>query len=88
MKGYCYLIAEHLTLRYKIGRAVAPTKRLKQLQTGNSKRLGLVCTIKTGDAVALERSLLSQYQHRKIAGEWFALTYEDVADIKSLPGAW
>ncbi|MDF5715381.1 MAG: GIY-YIG nuclease family protein [Rhizonema sp. NSF051] len=88
MHGYCYLIGEHLTGRYKIGKAKHPMRRLQQLQTGNPRRLGLGVIIKTDNMTQTESQLHSQYQHRRVDGEWFVLTGDDIAELKSFPGAW
>lgn len=88
MHGYCYLIGEHLTGRYKIGYGKYPTRRLRQLQTGNSRRLGLGVVIKTNNMAETEAQLHNQYQHRRVDGEWFALTASDIAEVRSFPGAW
>lgn len=68
----------------KIGRtAKDPEKRLKQLQTGASDKLSLICFFKTSNVLLMERMLHRQYGHRRKTGEWFALTDEEVLGFKA-----
>lgn len=91
-RGYCYLIAEQRTSRYKIGKSKAPTHRLRQLQTGNPNRLALVCAIATPNMDATENELHTRYSHKKThidgKGEWFLLSWDDIANIRGQNGAW
>jgi len=56
----------------KIGYSKNPTARLKELQTGNSKKLKLLCTI-PGD-FKTEAALHEVYKANKQQGEWFSYT--------------
>lgn len=63
----------------KVGRTSKdPALRLKQLQTGASEKLSLVCFFKTSNAPLMERMLHMRYGPRRKTGEWFALTDEEV----------
>jgi hypothetical protein len=66
---------------YKIGYSGLPTSRLKWLQTGNSARLALIHIMKGGRR--LESILHERYAIKRLVSEWFALTQEDLEEIKA-----
>lgn len=68
---YIYFIREKGTKRYKIGISKSPTRRLKELQTSNSKKLELVCCIR-GDSW-FETQIHHLFSHLRCEGgqEWF-----------------
>ena len=66
---------------YKIGYSGLPTSRLKWLQTGNSARLALIHIMKGGRR--LESILHERYASKRLVSEWFALTQEDLEEIKA-----
>ena len=82
MKDLIYLILADGTVdnRYKIG--ITSEKRLqnriKQLQTGASCELRLITSYKTKYASVIEKTLHRQFQSKKIIGEWFQLTTQEV----------
>ena len=80
---YVYLIHHPESGAYKIGRSVNPSQRLVQLAP-QSAGLVLVETIPTPDAVWLERALHLSFAHRRVKGEWFALSDDDVAVIRRI----
>ncbi len=84
MKGYVYLIWAQSTGYFKIGKSKYCSVRLRNLQTGNVGKLGLVCSIPTDDMSKLEKQLHKQFEHRRVSGEWFALTWDDSAVIRSM----
>lgn len=56
----------------KIGTAVSPKQRMRQLQTGNHLRLALVGAIDAGDdADRVERLIHSQLVDYRLTGEWY-----------------
>lgn len=67
-QGYPYI---------KIGYSKDPQKRLKQLQTGHPKKLGLegwkVCETEE-EARAIEHSIHKFFEKNRTNGEWFKLT--------------
>jgi hypothetical protein len=77
---YVYFIAKpyqpHEAISIKIGYSKHPTKRLRQLQTGNDCKLELIHTITcvrySGKAV--EQRLHSMLFGRKARGEWFVVS--------------
>lgn len=78
-KGYVYFIAEEDNQRIKIGFAMNPYKRIKQLQTGNSKTLKILKII-PGDQ-KVERAYHKHFAMYKQRGEWFQLSEEILAFI-------
>lgn len=79
MKDIIYLINADED-RYKIGITSEKgiSNRLKNLQTGSSCELRLVTTYKTKYASIIEKTLHRQFQSKKIIGEWFQLTTQEV----------
>jgi len=75
---YVYLIQSLEEGYYKIGVSIHPTKRIKQLQTGNSAELKLIEVYKTEFAHQIEKALQRRYTHLRKEGEWFnmSITHE------------
>jgi hypothetical protein len=84
-KEFLYIMSDGES-RYKIGWSKDPWNRLKQLQTGNPKRLFIEhvieCTIYP--AAFLEKRILSWFGRRGLKGEWRPLTLEHISWLKSL----
>lgn len=81
--GFVYLIkSEHG--QCKIGM----TKNLDQRMTLFGIKLpfkfDLVHSIKSDDIVGLEKSLHTKYADKRLNGEWFDLTDQDVSEIRSM----
>jgi predicted GIY-YIG superfamily endonuclease len=68
---YIYLIQSLENSYYKIGISKHPTKRLQQLQTGNSSPLKLVEIYQSEHAEKIEKALQRRYSHLHKEGEWF-----------------
>ncbi|MGE4419997.1 MAG: GIY-YIG nuclease family protein [Sulfurimonas sp.] len=84
-----YFIKNIDTGRIKIGFSDTPTKRLKELQTGNDNKLVLIKTI-AGDKNK-EASLHEMFSHLRSNGEWFdpddeLLQFIKETNTKSLDG--
>ncbi|MCY1508129.1 hypothetical protein D9M68_424290 [compost metagenome] len=80
MKAYTYFIIENEeneSHRIKIGFSKKPSKRIKTLQTGNSRKFALMGWIECTDK-SLERDLQSKYHKNKLNGEWFSIEPCDV----------
>lgn len=74
-RTYIYVISDRQG-RFKIGRSDNPEKRLRQLQTGNSKKLEIIGITK-GD-IWLEKRLHKMFLLHREKGEWFSLSPEAV----------
>jgi predicted GIY-YIG superfamily endonuclease len=67
--GYIYVISDGDG--YKIGVAKNPERRLKQLQTGNQKKLVLEFIDYKNEPYKIEKSLHRSFHKFKTNGEWF-----------------
>ena len=79
--GCVYVILAEKTGLYKIGHTDNPDRRLKQLQRNSPDILDYAITISTDDALTKEKRLHEKYADKRVNGEWFKLTPEDVQSI-------
>ena len=81
-----YFIIENEDLesqRIKIGYSGNPGRRIKELQTGNSRKLALMGWVSGGDK-AYESTLHEKYSTFRVQGEWFEIDADDVIyELKS-----
>ena len=68
---YVYAIRELDSGRIKLGISIDPSRRLKQLQTGNSSKLELVAYKKADNRFNDEKKLHDMAKDFNIRGEWF-----------------
>lgn len=80
--GFVYLIKRDSD--YKIGVSSKPKSRITAIQTGSASPVETICLIKTDDMENLELALHNRFAEKRIRGEWFNLSTEDVEYIKSL----
>lgn len=76
-EGWAYLV--ECAGLVKIGSAKDVKKRLQSLRTGCPRPLHLLGTLPGGRAV--EMRLHAAFDHRRVHGEWFALTPQDLVNI-------
>lgn len=81
--GYVYLIRSD-TGCYKIGCARNPEDRLRTFEVKLPFRVEYLVLIKTNDMRRLEGQLHAKFTDKRISGEWFNLSDDDVQYIKSL----
>lgn len=70
-----YLISSTINeiTTYKIGKTSRDVRtRLEELSTGNAGQLRVVCEYESQNASLIEKTLHSQYQHKRLSGEWFS----------------
>lgn len=79
--GFVYLL--HHDGLYKIGMATKLSRRLMQISPRMPHEVTLIHSIKTDDMVGLEALLHECYADKRMNGEWFALSDEDVRDIQN-----
>lgn len=79
--GYVYLMRS-TGGEYKIGCSVSPERRLSSLKTGIPFDIELVYMFKVMNMRATEKLLHFRYAEKRIRGEWFALSDNDVEEIK------
>lgn len=75
----CYIIQMSGTDYYKIGFTKTSCRtRLSVLQVGNPIPLVLVQELETKYPVELEKLLHKKFEDKRIHGEWFCLSEEDL----------
>ncbi len=80
IQGVIYLLrCEGL---YKIGHTSNLKRRRRELETQSPGRLKLVHRIKTDDPPGLEAYWHKRFRDKRVKGEWFQLTRDDVAVFK------
>nr|VFK00735.1 MAG: T5orf172 domain-containing protein [Candidatus Kentron sp. LFY] len=83
IKVAIYFIIENEDLmnqRIKIGYSSEPGKRIKALQTGNSRSLALMGWIESNDDKQLEKELHEKYSNYRVLNEWFEINNENVLE--------
>jgi len=81
--GFIYL-AQKNNRCYKIGRSQDPQLRLRKLRREADPAVVLKHVVSCNDMVWAELFLHQRFEDRRIDGEWFALTENDVEWIASL----
>jgi hypothetical protein len=80
--GYVYFIRHGDDDVFKIGITSGNVEdRLRQLQTGTPEKLTLYTYIKHPDPAIKERELHEKLKDRRINGEWFGLSPQEIRDI-------
>lgn len=78
--GYVYLIERDG--HHKIGISKNPKSRISSMQTASSTPINLICTIATNDMESFEAMLHNHFADKRLSGEWFVLTPDDVEYIR------
>lgn len=81
--GYVYLI-QSTSGAYKIGRTVNPDNRLATFSVKLPFEVEYVCVIQCDDMYYLERQLHAHFADKRVNGEWFNLSPDDVDYIKGM----
>jgi hypothetical protein len=76
-----YIVNMANTNLYKIGITKDFSQRLRNLQTGNPFIIEVHNFYPMKTNTEMESFLHKRYQHKKLSGEWFELTYEDLNNI-------
>lgn len=83
-KGFLYLLDSEIGL-YKIGVTTAsPYMRVIQIAMelqGVYGRIGVYGMAKSNDIYSLEKEIHDKYGIKKVKGEWFSLSVQDVRDV-------
>jgi len=85
VEGYVYLLCSPSGY-YKIGRSKNPHSRKATFDVKLPFEVEFEHIIKTDDMIALEEQLHSRFALNRVNGEWFNLSTDDVAYIKSMGG--
>lgn len=80
-KEFVYLVSCEGFSYYKIGFSRDVVKRIGTLDCCCPFNLILVFWVQVKDGLFAENSLKKMYAHRKLKGEWFDLTIEEVRNI-------
>ena len=80
---FVYFIFNSLTKNFKIGKTKSIERRLKQLQTGNEIKLEVTRQIEYENP-EIEKYLHEYYADRRLHGEWFDVTLEEIDYIIDL----
>lgn len=84
-KGVTYFIQEGMSSVFKIGATEQGSDwRIKELQTGNSKKLRVFGEIESDNPFRLERSLQNKFSNAKLNGEWYAIEPQVIAELIEL----
>ena len=81
--SYVYLLRAGLF--FKIGKSDKVSKRIGSIQTANPSKVMLVAKFKcdsSDEARKLEKELHKRYKDRKVSGEWFSFTKEELDLVK------
>jgi hypothetical protein len=73
---------------YKIGKARDPLQRTETLAVQLPYPVNLIHTIESDDYGRAEEYLHERYAHKRLNGEWFDLSDEEVSEIKTLSGLY
>jgi hypothetical protein len=82
--SFVYLIWAVGTDIYKIGKSRKPGRRLETIQQYSPLPLEIVHLIPADQAHKLEATLHEHYSHKRLHGEWFELTLDEVIFIESI----
>ena len=80
---YIYLI-QGTDGYYKIGKTSQPRKRIRRLSVVLPFDINVLHLIPTNDMSFVEKHLHEKYQHKRVRGEWFALSIDDVKEIREI----
>jgi hypothetical protein len=83
--GYVYVVKSD-TGHYKIGYTTDFKSRAKTFGVKLPVEIEFLVLIETPNCSGLESMLHTQYQHKRVNGEWFDLSDMDLLWLKSFPG--
>jgi len=82
--GIVYLIRENQGGFFKIGKSTDFKRRKSSLNLHLPVGYEVIHTINTQDIDRLERELHARFASKRMQGEWFDLTEEDVVSVKGI----
>lgn len=82
LPGFIYLIHAVGSNRYKIGRTARIESRLARLKAQAPYPMELIHHFWTDDSTGMEATLHTKFQSKRVHGEWFELSDEDIETIK------
>lgn len=66
---------------YKIGVATDVGNRVSQMATGNPFEMSVVSVYEFGNADVVEKSIHQRFSEKRLRGEWFLLSAEEVVEF-------
>nr|WP_314900049.1 GIY-YIG nuclease family protein [uncultured Deefgea sp.] len=81
-KGYVYLLQHGTRYEYKIGRTNNPIRREGELTIELPEKLIPIHWIETDDPAGIEKYWHSRFSKKRLNGEWFELSADDVRAFK------
>ena len=79
--GWVYVLQGIGTDYYKIGKTSNPENRLRTFGVKLPLDVRYAVLIRTQDRHVMEKRLHTDYEHKRVDGEWFALDDNDLEDI-------
>ncbi len=82
-----YLVSTELhdTIVYKIGwTRRTPEDRMREFKTGNASNLTLIDMFESKWSSKIEASLKRRFKEKRISGEWFNLSVDDIYQFNQL----
>lgn len=80
--GYIYIVESGGY--HKIGKAMSVRNRVGELQVGNPNPIQIVLQKEVVNVGQIEKDLLDLFKDKKVRGEWFQLTDEDIKLIDKI----
>ena len=80
--GYVYFVQEYMNGTFKVGKTRHIEKRMNLFGVKLPFENKLIYLIKTGNHHQTERAFHKHFAHKRLEGEWFTLTKEDITWIK------
>ena len=84
-EGFVYVLRAENDV-YKIGKAKDLDNRIYTFEVKLPIKVELYCSCKVENYSQLEKELHIKYAEKRINGEWFSLTEQDLEEIKALMG--
>lgn len=81
--GYVYFVQEYMTGSFKIGKTKHVDRRMNVFNVKLPFENKLIFLIKTADHHQTEAAFHQHFSDKRLEGEWFKLTREDMAWVKS-----
>lgn len=82
-QGFVYLLQPEGHNVYKIGCTVDLEGRLVRLQRRFERKLHYVLVLRSNDYQGFERHLHAKFARKRVVGEWFLLSSEDIEGLRS-----
>jgi hypothetical protein len=82
VKGYVYLVRHGSRREYRIGCTTNVLRRHGEIAIELPERIQPIHVIETDDPYGIEAYWHKRFESKRLNGDWFALTPEDVAAFK------